>query len=154
MLFLLFHLGDHCYALDAGKVAEILPLVGIRKILRSPPGIAGEFNYRGAFVPVLDLSELALGRPAAPRLSTRIILAHYSNEDGRSRLLGLIAEHANETMRFEPTDFVCPGIVSDDAPYLGPIATGPRGLVQRIELDKLVPASIRDVLLKQPAEAR
>jgi len=134
VLFLLFYLDDDGYALDASKIAEVLPLVSIKKNLRSLPEIAGTFNYRGAFVPVLDLSRLMVGRPAVQRLSTRVILAHCSDESG---LLGLIAERATETMRCEPTDFVPSGIVSDAAPYLGSIARGPRGFVQRIELDKL-----------------
>ncbi len=36
----------------------------IKQIPQAPPGVAGVFNYRGAPVPVIDLSELALGRPA------------------------------------------------------------------------------------------
>jgi len=61
MLFLVFQLNDDRYALDVSQVVEVLPLVRIRKMLRSPPGIAGTINYRGAHVPVVDLSELALG---------------------------------------------------------------------------------------------
>jgi chemotaxis-related protein WspB len=149
MLFLLFHLGSDCFALDTAQVVEILPQVNIRKMLRSPPGVAGTINYRGALVPVIDLSELALGHPAAQRLSTRIILARCSAADGTPKLLGLIAEQATETMRCKPGDFVASGIVNDGAPYLGPIAMGPRGSVQQIDPSKLIPASVRDALFKQ-----
>src|SRR5262245_54410538 len=153
MLFLLFHLGSDCYALDTDQVVEILPQVNIRTMLRSPPGIAGTINYRGALVPVIDLSQLALGRPAARRLSTRIILARCAAADGTpkpsAKLLGLIAEQATETMRCKPGDFVAPGIVNDGAPYLGPIALGPRGPVQQIELGKLMPAPVREALFEQ-----
>jgi len=88
MLFLVFQLNDDRYALDVSQVVEVLPLVRIRKMLRSPPGIAGTINYRGAHVPVVDLSELALGRPAALRLSTRIILANCSEQEGKSQRSG------------------------------------------------------------------
>jgi chemotaxis-related protein WspB len=142
VLFVLFHLDNDCYALDATKIVEILPLVSLKKILRPPPGIVGLLNYRGRFVPVLDLSELALGRPATSRLSTRIILAQFSVEDKTQGLLGLIAEHTSETMRCEATDFVFSGIVNNDASYLGPMFMGPRGFVQQIELGKLVPTSL------------
>lgn len=151
MLFLLFHLDTGCYALDTRQVVEILPLVSMRKMLGSPAGIAGTFNYHGAFVPVIDLSELALGRPAPARLSTRIILARFSEPEQAARLLGLIAENATETMRAEPADFASSGIVDDDAAYLGPMATGRRGLVQRVELNKLLPAHLRGLLFKQAA---
>lgn len=152
MLFILFQLGRDHYALDAAQVAEVLPLVQVKKIPHAPVGVAGVFTYRGAPVPVLDLSELALGRPAHSRLSTRVLLVNYPDATGKRRLLGLIAEKATETLRREPADFVASGVKSDGAPYLGPVASDARGLIQWIEVDKLLPASVREVLFKQVAE--
>ena len=152
MLFLLFHLGDNCYALDASQVVEILPLVNTKKALRSPKGVVGTINYHGTFVPIIDLTELMLGHPAPLRLSTRIILIRGSGEAGQPRLLGLIAEKTTETMRCDPTDFVDSGIAHDDAAHLGDIATRPRGgLVQRVELSKLLPTSVANLVLKRTA---
>ena len=152
MLFILFQLGRDHYALDAAQVAEVLPLVQVKKIPRAPAGVAGVFTYRGAPVPVLDLSLLALGRPAHSRLSTRLLLVHYPDATGTKRLLGLIAEKATETLRREPGDFVASGVKSDGAPYLGPVVNDARGLIQWIEVDKLLPESVRDVLFKQTVE--
>ena len=98
MLFLLFQLGQDRYALDAGQVTEVLPLVEIKQVPQAPPGVAGVFDFRGAPVPVIDLSQLALGRPAQRRLSTRLIVVHHRDEGGEQRLLGLIAEMATETV--------------------------------------------------------
>lgn len=150
MLFLLFQLGSDRYALEAERITEILPLVGLRKPLRPPPGIAGTLNYHGDLVPVIDLSELALGTSAPPRLSTRIILTRVLEESERPCHIGIIAEYATEMMRCDPQDFVSPGIVSDDAPYLGPISIGAHGVVQRVDIDRLLTPSLRDLLLKQP----
>jgi chemotaxis-related protein WspB len=150
MLFLLFQLGDDRYALEASQVAEVLPLVTIKHIPQAPPGIAGAFNYRGAPVPVIDLSELTVGRPSRARLSTRLILVNYCDETGAARVLGLIAERATETTRREPTDFVASGVEAGTASYLGPVATDERGLLQRIEVNQLLPSSVRDVLFQHP----
>jgi chemotaxis-related protein WspB len=152
MLFIIFQLGRDSYALDAAQVVEVLPLVRVKKIPRAPAGVAGVFTYRGAPVPVLDLSELALGRPAHARLSTRLLLVRFPDATGKKRLLGLIAEKATETMRREPGDFVPAGVRSDGAPYLGPVANDPRGLIQWIEVDKLLPESVRAALFEQPVE--
>jgi chemotaxis-related protein WspB len=152
MLFLLFLIGKDTYALDAGQVAEVLPLMSIKQIPRSPRGIAGAINYHGAPVPVIDLSELMLGRRAPARLSTRIILALYSDEHGEPHLLGLIAEGATEFMRRDSKDFVSSGITNDAAPDLGPVAADPRGLIQWIDVEKLLPPCVRDLLFKQPVE--
>src|SRR3954468_8454666 len=105
MLFLLFELGPDRYALDAREVAEVLPLVTIKHIPQAPAAVVGIFNYRGTPVPVVDVSQLALGRPAERRLSTRIVLVHHE-DDGERRLLGLIVERVTQTVRREESDFV------------------------------------------------
>ena len=153
MLFILFQLGRDRYALDAAQVVEVLPLVQVKKIPHAPAGVAGVFTYRGAPVPVLDLSQLALGRPARARLSTRVLLVHYPGAEGAKRLLGLIAEHATETLRRAAAEFVAPGVKAGDAPYLGPVVTDARGLIQWIAVDKLLPAPVREALFQAVAEA-
>lgn len=149
MLFILFELGTDRYALDAGQVAEVLPLTRIKQVPQAPAGVAGVLNYRGAPVPVIDLSEMMLGRPAQRRLSTRIILARYPEAGGDTRLLGLIAEKATESMRREAADFVASGVTNEEAAYLGPVASDGHGLVQWIEVKNLLSAPVREVLFGQ-----
>ena len=152
MLFLLFELGHNHYALDAGQVVEVLPLVRIKHLPQAPAGVAGLVDYRGAPVPVVDLSELMLGRPAASQLSTRLVLVRYPDANGHDRLLGLIAERATDTLRREPADFVPSGIASGDASYLGPVATDPRGLIQRVDITNLLPQTVRELLFTESAD--
>jgi chemotaxis-related protein WspB len=150
VLFLLFQLGKDRYALDAGQVAEVLPLVSLKQIPQAPPAVAGVFDFRGEPVPVVDLSQVALGHPARSRLSTRIILVRYPDGNGERRLLGLIAERVTETVRRDPSDFVTTGVDLDDAPYLGPVASDARGLIQRVEVDQLLTPAVRDLFFGQP----
>lgn len=152
MLFLLFELENDRYALDARRVVEVLPLVRITRVPHAPRGVGGILNYRGAPIPVIDLAELMLGRPARARLSTRLVVVHHSDEDGRERLVGLIAERATEVMRRPERDFVASGVAIDQTPYLGPIATDARGIVQLVDVSTLLPPAICDVLFKQAAE--
>lgn len=153
MLFLLFELGNDRYALDVGQVAEVLPLVRIKEIPQSPRGVAGVFNYRGAPVPIVDLSALVLDRPAVTRLSTRLVIVHYADGRGRQRLLGVIAEHATDTIRRDPSDFVPAGVSNDHTAYLGPVTTDSRGVVQWIDVAKLLTPAVRDVLFTEDAPA-
>jgi chemotaxis-related protein WspB len=150
MLFLQFQLDQNRYALEAREVAEVLPLIGLLKIPQAPPAVGGIFNYHGTPVPAIDLSQLLLGRPAWPRLHTRIVLVHYADDSGASHLLGLIVERATETVHREPADFVASGVT---VPYCGAVATDARGLTQWIEVKRLLPASVRDLLF-QPSTAR
>jgi chemotaxis-related protein WspB len=150
MLFLLFELDRDRYALDAGRIVEVLPLVDLKRVPRAPPAIAGVLRYRGTPVPVIDLCQVALERPARRRLSTRIVLVRSSGEDGREQQLGLIAEAATETLRREPSDFRTAGITNGAASYLGPVTEDARGLIQWIDVDRLLPEPVRALVFEQP----
>lgn len=145
MLFVLLRLGEHHYALDASAVSEVLPFVEIRPLPGAPPGVAGVFDCHGVPVPVIDLSVLTLGRPAPPRLSTRLIVVRCPDARGDTRLLGLIAERATETLRREPADFVDAGVTGHLA-CLGPVTVDAGRLVQRLQIAELLPPSVREAL--------
>jgi chemotaxis-related protein WspB len=149
VLFLVFQLGGERYLLDSSEVAEVLPLVEVKRIPRAPAGVAGVLRFRGDTVPVVDLGLVALGRAAERRLSTRIILAHYATARGEKQLLGLIAERVTDTLRRERSDFAPAGITSPDAPYLGPLTSDERGLMQWILVDQLLPESVRVALFQE-----
>ena len=133
MLFLQFQIGPDRYALEASRVVEVIPLLGLKKIPHAPRGVAGMFNYRGEVVPALDLTALTTGQPAAERLSTRILVVRTSVAGRGSRLLGLIAERATSTMRKEEHDFVDPRLTPGSASYLGPVLLDDQGVIQWIQ---------------------
>ena len=150
MLFLLIELNREQYALDVRQIVEVLPLVRIRRIPHAPPGIAGVFDYRGAAIPAVDLSELMLGRASSSRMSTRLVVVRHGDGDGR--LLGLIAERATDTIRKESSDFAASGIDNRDARYLGPVTCGRHGIVQWIQVADVLPEGVQDALFCSPAE--
>lgn len=137
MLFLHFQIGDGCLALATDRIVEILPLAEFSKARNAPHTVAGFIEYRSRFIPVADLCELELRRPARRRLSTRIIVASLPGHE--DILLGLIAENVTEMLRCDPADFM-------------PFATGPRGLVQQVELENLLPASLLTWLHSDPVD--
>jgi chemotaxis-related protein WspB len=152
MLFLLFQLGQDRYALEAGQVVEVLPLVTLKGLPRAPRGVAGLVDYRGIAVPVIDLSALALGVPAAKRVSTRLLMVRYAPRGGE-RMLGLIAERATDTMKCEPEDFRATGLENRAAPFLGPVVRDAHGLVQRVEISALLGDELRAVLFPESSAA-
>jgi chemotaxis-related protein WspB len=154
MLFVLMQLGNDRYALESSTVAEVLPLLSVRPVPGAPIGIAGLIDWRGAPTPVVDLSELVLGRPSRACLSTRIIILRFADASGETRMLGLIAEKATETVRREPTDFLDVGIRSEVSSYLGPVAFDGHGMVQWIDPRKLMPTAVRDALFRTPDESQ
>ena len=151
MLHLLIALDADRYALDAGAVVEVVPLVALRAIPQAPRGVAGILNYRGTPVPVIDLCALALGRPARDRLTTRIVLVDYPDRHGTAHVLGLIAERVEGTLRREPGAFRPYGIANADTPYLGPVVEDAQGLIQRVEIAQLLPDVVQRVLFPELA---
>jgi len=148
VLFLLFELDGERYALDSGQLIEVLPLVDLKPLSRAPQGIAGMFDYHGVPVPVVDLSEVILGRPAQRRLNTRIVLVNYPGTDNVPHALGLVAERATATVRLDPAQFKGSGVSNGETAYLGPVARDAQGLIQWLAIPKLLPLALRNVLFQ------
>jgi chemotaxis-related protein WspB len=148
MLFLLFHIGDDPYVADVGQIVEVLPLVRCKLIPHAFPGVSGVFSYHGDIVPLLDLSMMTCGQPVQTKMSTRIILVNYQPPAGKKRLVGIIAERVADTIRLSEGDFVNPGVVPADSDYLGHVSPAPNGIIQRIEMNRLLPAPVADQLFR------
>lgn len=153
MLFLLFQLGPDRYALPARDIVEVLPLVALKTLPRAAPGVAGLVNFRGAAVPVIDLSALALGQPAQSRVSTRLLVVRYAPPRGGEHLLGLVAERATETLQRTPEDFQPTGVDQGIARWLGPVVRDPRGLIQRVDVAAMLTEELHAALFPSVAEA-
>ena len=153
MLFVTFQLDRHRFAIDASTIREVLPLVDVRPMPQAPPGIAGVFDFRGAPVPVIDLSLLVTGRASERCLSTRLLLVSYEDRTGASRSLGVVVEHATRTIRRQASDFFESGLANDAAPYLGRITRDGGELVQCLDVRQLLPSRVRDLLFAPQVEA-
>lgn len=136
MLFLHFRIGDDSFALATERIVEIVPLTELRQMRQAPEGASACFDYRGSFVPAVDLCARELGRPARPWLSTRIIVVRHDT----AGLVGLVAEQATGMLRLDPDAFA-------------PFAAGPHGLIQRVEVEDLVPPTLLASLARVPAHA-
>lgn len=149
MLFLMFRVGKDRYVLDVDQVEQVLPLMEAKGLPGAPAGVVGIVNYRGAPVPLIDLSSLALGRSSAPVMSTRIILVRYPEAGEGSNRLALCAERVVETIKREPAEFVSTGVEAGTPAYLGPVASDAEGLIQWIRGEALLTDEIRSILFRQ-----
>jgi chemotaxis-related protein WspB len=164
MLFLLFDLDGDRYALDAAGIAEVLALAPTKSIPGAPAWVAGMFERHGEPVPVIDVSQLALGRPARQLRSTRLVLVRYSPDDAAqagphaggepARLLGLIVERATQTRRIERARFLDSGIATPHARWLGPVANDGAGLVQWVEVQQMLSDDVKALLFPQAPAAQ
>jgi chemotaxis-related protein WspB len=146
MLMLIFYVGNDRYALDTSNVVEVIPMVILRDIPHAPHYVAGLFNYRGTIVPAIDLCRLIKGTPSRSALSTRIIMVNYHHNNTVS-LLGLMAERIADTLRHKDVELINSGFQPEEAPYLGEMIVDDRGMIQRIQVESLLPESQRSSLL-------
>lgn len=152
MLFLMFRIGDDRYVIDAAEVEQVLPLMESKALPGAPAGVVGVLNYRGEPAPLIDLSLLALGRPAAAAMSTRIVLVRYPDDAGGVHRLALRAERVAATAHLEPEAFVATGVEAGTPPYLGPVAADAEGVIQWVRPAALLTDEVRAALF-QPAGA-
>lgn len=95
--YLTFRLGDEMFAIEVGKVREVLDLGGITKVPKAPDFMKGVMNVRGSVVPVVDL-RLKFGMSETERtIDTRIVVMELSI-DGEKTILGAIADSVHEVM--------------------------------------------------------
>lgn len=136
MLLLLFYAGKDLYAIDSSRIVEVIPRVTLRKVYHVPDYVAGVFHYRGAIVPVIDLSHLIQGTPSRLLLSTRIIMVSHQRQDGTLQYFGMMAERVTETLNKPDTALVQTKMQVNEAPYLGSMIVDEKGMIQEIVLDR------------------
>ncbi len=151
-LLLCLAMGDERFAIKTSQIVEVVSLVQLRKLHKTPEWIAGIMRYHGQAVPVIDLCALSIGSPAKRLLSTRIILVSYLAKDGLEYTLGLIAERVTETIKYDPGKFVSYGVSPDGAPYLGKVKVDDEEVLQLLDVNSLFPASLEEVLFRHEEE--
>lgn len=147
MKTLIFHIGPDSYGLRLDAIVRVLPLLELKRLPLAPAAVAGLMDYQGAPVPVIDLSALAGLAPCQDYFDTRILLVDYEAPDGMHHPLGLLAEHVRGIRELAPEALRDSGVRA--APFLGPVASADDGMVQLVELERMLPAALRAALFQQ-----
>jgi purine-binding chemotaxis protein CheW len=99
--YLTFTLSDEEFALDIGKVREVLDYTIITKVPRMPAYLRGVINLRGNVVPVIDLRyKLGMG-PITQSVDTCIVIVEIMIDDELTHV-GALADSVKEVIRLDP----------------------------------------------------
>jgi len=141
MLLLLFRLAEETYAMAGREVAEVVPMLPIRKLPMTPSFVRGAVNYRGRQVPVVDLGLLIDDTPCPPAMSTRIILVHFTLPDGGAELVGMLAQGVTETVQ-TPPDWQPPAATPDHKTLhvIDSSFYSPKAVISWFDHSRLLPA--------------
>ena len=105
--YLTFTLERELFALDIGSVREVLELVNITRVPRTPEYIRGVINLRGRAVPVVDLKmKFGIGETART-VNTCIIIVEVTL-DGEGTILGALADSVQEVYEMESSQIEPP----------------------------------------------
>jgi purine-binding chemotaxis protein CheW len=99
--YLTFALSDEVFAIDVGKVREILELTTISKVPQTPEIMRGVINLRGSVVPVIDL-RLNFGMERTAQTINTCIIVVEVNLDGENIVLGALADFVREVVEMAP----------------------------------------------------
>jgi len=105
--YLTFKLADEIYALDIGKVREVLDLTAITKVPRTPEFMRGVINLRGSVVPVVDL-RLKFGMAMTERTVNTCIIITEVTVDSETTVLGALADSVQEVLELDPGSIAPP----------------------------------------------
>jgi len=99
--YLTFKLANEVFALDIGKVREVLDFTAVTRIPGTPDFMRGVINLRGSVVPVVDM-RLKFGMPAIDQgVNTCIIIVEIT-VDGETTVLGAMADAVQEVLDLDP----------------------------------------------------
>lgn len=100
--YLTFRLGEEIFAIEIGKVREVLDFSAVTKVPQTPPFMRGVINLRGSVVPVMDMN-LKFGRSSTEKtVNTCIIIAEIT-VDGETTIVGALADSVQEVLDMEPS---------------------------------------------------
>ena len=99
--YLTFKLEDEVFALEIGKVREVLDFTSVAKVPQTPDFMLGVINLRGTVVPVVDMRlKFAIAR-AEKTVNTCIIIFEIEI-DGENTVLGALVDSVQEVMDLDP----------------------------------------------------
>ena len=111
--YMTFKLADEKYGLEILKVREIIGLMDITRVPKSPPFIKGVINLRGKVIPVLDLRLKFEMEEVEPTDQTVIIVVQIDNGENESTM-GIIVDEVLEVLNIEPDDIEPPPVLSSE----------------------------------------
>lgn len=134
---LLFYVDHQRYACKCDMLVEVLPVLSLHPIAHAPPFIAGILQYRQGPVPVIDFTQLRIGRPSDRHLSTRIVIALLKSLKRRKQWMGLIVERATTMIELKAKDFTPSEMLRAHTPYLTGVYTDDKGAIEQVDLQVL-----------------
>jgi purine-binding chemotaxis protein CheW len=147
--YLTFTLDEEVFALNIGKVREVLDYLTITKVPRMPEFVRGVINLRGNVVPVIDLRyKLGMGT-VEQSVDTCIVIVEIML-DGEMTHMGALADSVKEVIALEPGQISPPpklGVKIDNE-FIRGMGKQDDKFLMILDIDRVLTASELDVVQK------
>ena len=110
--YLTFNLGQEYFGLEILKVQEIIGVLKITSMPRTPEYVRGVINLRGKVVPVVDLRKRFEMSTTEDTEKTVIIVVQISHDDA-FHTTGLLVDQVNEVLDVDESDIEMPPTMGD-----------------------------------------
>jgi purine-binding chemotaxis protein CheW len=139
--YLTFSLNQEEYGLEILKVKEIIGLMNITKIPRTPQNIRGVINLRGKVIPVMDL-RLKFGMEAVKDTAERCIIVVDALMKNNSVLMGILVDSVSEVMDIAAAEIEnSPSFGTDvDTDFILGIGKSKDKVILLLDIDKILHA--------------
>lgn len=142
-LYLMFKIELDYYALAATQIEFVLSRRRLKQIPAAPSWMVGLLNINDQTIPVIDIYQRLLARPASAQSSTRLVIVRYEND----KLLGLLLEKVNTFERLNICDWTNASVELYNNNFLAAVQQHPTlGLIQNIALNLLLPNDVKQQL--------
>lgn len=95
--YLTFQLGAETYGLTILRVQEIIGMIDVTHVPRTPSFVRGVINLRGRIIPVVDL-RIKFGRDACQDTERTCVVVVEVNRDGTPVTMGIIVDEVSEVL--------------------------------------------------------
>jgi purine-binding chemotaxis protein CheW len=147
--YLTFTLDDEVFALNIGKVREVLDYLTITRVPRMPEFLRGVINLRGNVVPVIDLRyKLGMGT-IQQSVDTCIVIVEIMLGDEITHM-GALADSVKEVIALDPGQISPPpklGIKIDNE-FIKGMGKQDDKFLMILDIDKILTANELDIVQK------
>ncbi len=131
-----FKLGEEEYAFDINVIREIIKLVEITRVPKSPPFVQGVINLRGRVIPVLNLAKrMGIKNTNTEQEDSKIMIIESEN-----RTIGLIVDSVSEVIEIPFSNIESNPIISHEteSEFISGVGKLDNRLFSILDLEKIL----------------
>jgi len=143
--YLTFKLSSEEYGLEILKVREIIGLMEITPVPRTPDFVRGIINLRGKIIPVIDL-RLKFGMEPTPDTDETCIIVVDINSNGEAMQMGILVDAVSEVLDIKEGDIESsPSFGADfDSSFIRGMAKAKGKVKILLNIEKVLTAAEKD----------